>query len=100
MAKSFTNINTSFDVIDAITGEATIAPKEKSLKKPVGEKAPEKKQAKRDSSPITIETKETRSKRATILIKESTYTKLSSYAKKYNLSFNDLINQILDKVKL
>lgn len=98
MAKSFTDINTDFDLIGTITGE-TKAPKKESSKKPEATKEPgEKKEAK--SSSIVIAPKEPKTKRATLLLKESTYTKLDSYAKKYNLSFNDLVNQILEKVKL
>lgn len=97
MAKSFTDINTDFDLIGTITGE-TKAPKKDSSKKPEATKAPgEKKEPK---SSIVIETKEPKKRRATLLLKESTFTKLDSYAKKYNLSFNDLVNQILEKVKL
>lgn len=99
MAKTFTDINTNFDVLGTITGEAT-APKKESPKKPAIKTPGEKKETKKDSSSISIETKEPKTKRATLLLKESTFKKLSSYATKYNLSFNDLINQILEKVEL
>ena len=95
MAKSFTDINTNFDLIGTITGEAK-APKKERAKKT--DKAPEKKEAK--SSSIVIAPKEPKTRRATLLLKESTYNKLETYTKKYNLSFNDLVNQILEKVKL
>lgn len=97
MTKSFTDINTDFDLIGTITGE-TKTPKKESSKKPEAKAPGEKKEAK--SSSIVIAPKEPKTKRATLLLKESTYTKLDSYAKKYNLSFNDLVNQILEKVKL
>lgn len=109
MAKSFTNINTNFnDPLDIITGDKKPAvatetapktePKEKSSSS--GE-AKQKKEPKKETLKIKVkERQEAKTKRASIILKESTYKKIEGYSKKYNCSFNDLINQILEKVEL
>lgn len=109
MAKSFTNINTNFnDPLDVITSDKKPAvatetapktePKEKSSSS--GE-AKQKKEPKKETLKIKVkERQEAKTKRASIILKESTYKKIEGYSKKYNCSFNDLINQILEKVEL
>ena len=111
--KSFTSVNTDFDFFDSMAvgkaipaTEATEtkadvktepAPKAKSsVKKPR-----EKKEAKEESLKISvIERGERKTKRASIILTEATYNKIEGYTKKYNCSFNDLVNQILEKIEL
>lgn len=112
MAKSFTNINTNFnDPLDVITSDKKPAvatetapktePKEKSSNSGELKQKKEKREPKKDSLKITVkERQEAKTKRASIILKESTYKKIEGYSKKYNCSFNDLINQILEKVEL
>ncbi len=68
-----------------------------------GEKKPvEKKKAKKEAPAVedfkpTV--KETKSKKLLILLKPSTYERISANASKYKLSVNEYINQVLDNIK-
>lgn len=106
MAKNFSNINTNFDdPLGVITSDKAPAPKTETKEKSSSSGEPklktEKKEPKKESLKITVkERQEAKTKRASIILKESTYKKLEGYSKKYNCSFNDLVNQILEKVEL
>ena len=70
-----------------------------------GEKKPvEKKKAKAKKEAPAVEdfkptVKETKSKKLLILLKPSTYERISANASKYKLSVNEYINQVLDNIK-
>ncbi len=59
---------------------------------------PKEKKPKTESQPFTIVGKELKTRQTSLLLKESTYSKLESLAKKNGISVNSCINQILEQV--
>ena len=91
MAKNFKDLD-----LDLNNPTATLL--SEGEKKPVEKKAKAKKEAPavEDFKPTV---KETKSKKLLILLKPSTYDRISANASKYKLSVNEYINQVLDNIK-
>lgn len=56
------------------------------------------KKAKSETAPFTIVGKELKKRQTSLLLKESTYSKLEALSKKNGISVNSCINQILEQV--
>ena len=94
MAKNFKDLD-----LDLNNPTATLL--SEGEKKPV-EKKKAKAKAKKEAPAVedfkpTV--KETKSKKLLILLKPSTYERISANASKYKLSVNEYINQVLDNIK-
>lgn len=96
MAKNFSN-NPAFDMLSSYT-EKENENAEKTAKKTNPKTNTAKAQSSKTEKPKTFEPikKEQKSKRLNLLLKPSIYEKLEAKAKEFNLSMNELVNQIID----
>lgn len=96
MAKNFTN-NPAFDMLSSYT-ETENENAEKSAKKTPPKNKTAKTLREKAEKPKTFEPirKEQKSKRLNLLLKPSIYEKLESKAKEFDVSINELVNQIID----
>ncbi len=100
-----TNVATAWISSDISNSEKKTETSEKEVTEqvkhtPAAEKkeSPSREKRTKAEQPFTIIGKETKSRRTSILLTESVYSKLESLSRKNGISVNSCINQILEQV--
>lgn len=92
MKKDFEN-NPAFSMLSGLTEAENKTPETAIQAKTTAEPAPKKKNARATFEPIR---KELKSRKLLVLLKPTVYEKVHAKAKEYELSTNELINQIIE----
>ncbi len=94
MPKSFKDLD--LDINNPTATLLSEGEKKKPVKKGTASKPKKEAPAVKDFKPVV---KENKSKKLLVLLKPSTYERISGNASKYGLSVNEYINQVLENIK-